>query len=197
MKKYLIIILFVFITFDILADSWLPPSTKTYYSENKEYMLRVFPTKIPDKYWDWESSSKRKKKRFEAKDTTIIKCHAILYKLDSQDSIQVWNKFLINRTAPSDVIVANDGSSIATFDNWHSLGYGIVFTIYNEKGEVENNYKLEDFSPYEIDDYMHSVSSIWWKCGAKYIDINRIEICCSVEEESKDIHYNLKSKEFE
>ncbi|MGV8135761.1 MAG: hypothetical protein AB2L20_11140 [Mangrovibacterium sp.] len=32
---------------------------------------------------------------------------------------------MINQISPVVAIVANDGSSVVTFDNWHSNGYGI------------------------------------------------------------------------
>ena len=58
-------------------------------------------------------------------------------------------------------------------------------------------YQLEDFSPFPINEYKASVSSIWWNCGAKYIDNQTIEICFLNESKiSKTRQYNLTTKEF-
>jgi len=196
MKKYLLAALSLIIVYNLYADTWQPPTIKTYFSQNGKYMIKVIPTEYPDKYWDWKQS--KEKKKYSKSDTTLIPCHAILYHIYKNDTIHIWNKPLVNRVAPISAIVANDGSSIATFDNWSNLGYGNdVFVIYNENGELINKYELEFFSPFDIDDYMISVSSIWWRCGEKYSKSGLIEICCATAESEKLIYYNIQTKEFE
>jgi hypothetical protein len=134
----------------------------------------------------------------EVSHTILTFCHAILYKIENSDTTEVWNKKLTNAIMPEFVIVANDGSSIVTFDNWSSLGYGPdVMVTYDRNGILIKKYKLEDFSPFPINDYLHSVSSIWWNCGAKYIDNQTIQICFQDEKKAiKTKQYNLTTGEF-
>jgi hypothetical protein len=148
-------------------------------------MLRVFPTEIPENYSKWKAAKPKKKEKFAPKDTTIILCHAILFKTTDSDTTVIWEKKLINQISPVVVIVSNNGSSVVTFDNWYSNGYGIdVMVVYNQTGGLVKRYKLEDFSPIPINDFKMSISSLWWRCGVKYIDINTVEICFRDESEN-------------
>ena len=70
-------------------------------------------------------TSKIFQKKISETYTTIILCHAILNKIESPDTIEIWNKKLINPIMPVHVIVTNDGKSIVIFDNWYSMGYGL------------------------------------------------------------------------
>jgi hypothetical protein len=198
MKKYLIISIILGISNYVFADSWRMPTIESYYSENGMFMLKVFPTKYPDKYWDWMSAKPNKKNKFSAQDTTIDLCHATLFRIENNDTIKIWNKKLINEMAPVNVIVANDGSSITTFDNWGSMGYGLnVMAVYDSKGGLLTRYKLEEFSPIPINEFMMTISSIWWRCDAKYIDCNTIEICFKAENDSmKKLRYFVDENRF-
>ena len=44
---------------------------------------------------------------------------------------------------------------------------------------------LEDISPFPINTYSRSVSSLWWRYDAKFLDKSRIEICFVDENETK------------
>jgi hypothetical protein len=69
-----------------------------------------------------------------------------------------------------------------TFDNWYSMGYGVdVLAIYDDKGMLLKRHMLEDISPFPINTYGRSISSIWWRCGQKFIDDNEVEICFKKE----------------
>ena len=132
-------------------------------------------------------------------DTTITPCKAELYKIIGTDSVLIWRSNLLNDICPVHALVANDGSSIATFDNWYSSGYGFnTLVIYNDKGQAKKTYKLEEISPFPLNEYMKSISSLHWNGGELYIDNNRIEITFLTENKSiaKRI-YNLKKLEFE
>jgi TonB family protein len=67
-------------------------------------------------------------------------------------------------------LVANDGS-LATFDNWHSMGYGDdVIAIYRRDGSLVRKFALSDLmSEDDILWLSRSVSSIWWS-GKHRID---------------------------
>ena len=165
------------------TDSWLPPKVETYYSRNREYKLIVTPKLTPSKYYRYSSKNNkhpkskrilRKKEKFMQ---MIIPCTAELYKRSETGSILIWKKPLLNDVCPVYAIVASDGSSVVTFDNWHSMGYGEnVFVVYDENGEAKKSYELEEISPFPLNDYKITRSSIHWLSGAGFFDNERIEI---------------------
>jgi hypothetical protein len=106
----------------LLGDVWSEPTIRKYYSINGLYMLKVIPTQIPPKYYYWLSAKPKKKARFSPSDTTINYCHAIYYKINKSDTIELWNKKLINNIMPIQVLLADNGESFVTFDNWSSMG---------------------------------------------------------------------------
>jgi hypothetical protein len=209
---YFFIVIGILLPLIVEADVWNAPSVKTYYSENKKYKLVVTPQIIPDKYYEWyyyknkhpqTKKILRKQGKFmqniSEQDTVLIPCTAELFKLNVIDSTLLWKKPLLNYTCPVYAIVANDGSSVATFDNWYSTGYGVnVFVVYNEKGEAKKTYKLEEITPYPLNDYSRSISSIHWNNEVKYIDNERIKIIFETEDKkhTKRI-YDLQQLEFE
>src|SRR5690554_1124929 len=199
--KIILILMFVIgLNIDSFADTWRNPEITDYYSENGLYMLRVFPSEIPENYSKWKVAKQKKKEKFSAKDTTIIKCHAILFKTTDSDTTIIWEQKLINQISPVFAIIANDGSSIVTFDNWYSYGYGIdVMVAYDEAGGLIERYKLEEFSPIPINEFQMSISSLWlwWRCGVKYIDNNTVEICFRHENGNiKRSRYYVDEKRF-
>ncbi|WP_154670986.1 hypothetical protein [Proteiniphilum saccharofermentans] len=196
--RFVLLFILVFFAGTIHSDVWDPPSIKSYKSENGQFLLKVYPTEIPENYSKWLSAKPKKKSKFSAEDTAIVHCHAILYEIYNSDTIKIWDKKLINRFAPNFVIVANDGKSIVTFDNWSSLGYGVdVMVTYDESGNMVKRYNLEEFSPFPINNYSLSITSIWWLCGAKYISNDEIEICFSDDKDNTETRiYNLSTKEF-
>jgi hypothetical protein len=210
---YVLILSGLLISIKAKADIWDNPRVKIYYSENKEFKLIITPKKTSDKYylWDYYKSNKppqtkkilKKKEKFmrniSEQDTIRIPCTAELYKINGADSVLIWKRPLLNEVCPVYVIVANDGSSIATFDNWYSIGYGVnVFVVYDEKGNATKTYKLEEISPFPLNDYSMSISSLFWRKDVQYIDDERIEIIFETNDNktTKRI-YNLKRLEFE
>lgn len=195
------------------ADIWENPSVKTYYSENKEFKLIVTPKITSDKYylWDFYKSNKhpqtkkilRKKEKFmqsiSQHDTILIPCTGELYRINGTDSILIWKRTLLNDVCPVNVLVANDGSSIATFDNWYSTGYGVnVFVVYDVTGNAKKTYKLEEISPFPLNDYMMSISSLHWNKGVRYVDNVKIEISFVTRNNRQMIRiYNVKNLAFE
>ncbi len=212
---YLIVILLgLLVPMVTKADIWPTPKVKTYYSENKAFKLVIRPRKVSPKYDTWDyyqhcpkqphtKKFLRQKKRFmrkiTAQDTILTPCTATLYQINGQDSTLVWEQALLNKISPTDAIVANDGSSIATFDNWYSKGYGEhVFVIYNQDGLPQKTYKLEDISPFSLNDYEMSISSTHWYAERRYIDNKRIEIIfIAAEGKTKRRIYNIEKLDFE
>jgi hypothetical protein len=140
------------------------------------------------------AASPRKKKRFTARDTTLIPCHAFMYKRTSDGDSLIWEEQLINVVAPQYVIVADQGTYMITFDNWFSVGYGVdVMVVYDQKGRLLKRHMLEDISPFPINTYTLSISSLWWRCGQKILDDNTLEICFMNKDDEKLTRlYNLK-----
>ena len=198
--KNLVVLIFIFLIqqTSISADVWPPASIKVFKSDNGRFFLKVFPTIIPENYYRWHMATAKRKSRFKEKDTTIVLCHAIFSKIEGNDTVEIWNKRLINSYSPVYVIIADDGRSIVTFDNWGNIGYGLdVMVIYNESGGLVRRYRLEDFSPFPINEYPMSISSIYWRCWAKYLDNKSVEICFQPEKGEKKIRrYNLDILEF-
>lgn len=219
MKRLLRYPLYVFVFAGLLfstitkGDTWNRPGVKKYYSENMEFKLIVSPSKTPDKYYQWDNYKKnkhpqtkkvlRKKEKFmkgiSDQDTILIPCTAELYRMKENDSILIWKRPLLNEVCPANAIVANDGSSIATFDNWYFKGYGVnVFVVYDNKGNAKKTYKLEEISPFPLNDYPMSITSLHWYRRVKYIDIERIEIVFRADDErEKKKIYNINKLEFE
>jgi len=210
---YVLILLGLFVSMIAKADTWDNPGIKTYYSENKEFKLIITPKKTSDKYylWDYYKTNKhpqtkkilKQKEKFmrsiSEHDTIRIPCTGELYQINGTDSVLIWKRPLLNEVCPVYAIVANDGSSIVTFDNWYSTGYGVnVFVVYDENGNAKKTYKLEEISPFPLNDYSMSISSLYWKKDVRYIDNDRIEIIFETDENktTKRI-YNLKRLEFE
>lgn len=199
MRIYLITLVIAFIGYESKADSWPPPKITDYYNSDKSYFVRIVPRTVPEKYWDWLEAKPEQRKKFSPADTTIIHCHAIMYKKTKSGDSLVWKKKLINEIAPVSAFVSNDAAFLVTFDNWHSMGYGVdVMAYYDNQGNLIKRHMLEDISPFPINTYSRSVSSIWWRCGANFLDKQRLEICFVDENEktAKKI-YNLNEKRVE
>ena len=212
-QRYVLVIFGILIPLVSKADIWESPKVSTYYSENREYKLVVTPRIISDKYYGWcfynndkhpqTKNFLRQKEKFMKKitpqDTILIPCTAELYRIKETDTVQIWKKPLLNNVSPEHAIVSNDGSSIATFDNWYSRGYGVnVFVVYNEKGEAKRTYKLDEITPFPLNDYMMTISSLHWLKETKFIDNDRIEIVFKTKNNlQKRRIYNTKSFEFD
>jgi hypothetical protein len=166
-----------------------------------------------DKYylWDYYKTNRhpqtkkilRKKEKFmrniSDQDTILIPCTAELYRMKGTDSVLIWEKTLLNDVCPVYAIISNDGTSIATFDNWYSRGYGEnVFVVYNEKGEAKRTYKLEEITPFPLNDYLMSISSIIWRDTVEYVENDKIELIFETRDKrKKTMIYNTKKLELE
>lgn len=84
---------------------------------------------------------------------------------DAGQWTRLWSFTLTNEVAPVDALIADGGQYLVTFDNWHSMGYGLnVVAIHDEQGKLIRALALSDILSA---DYIlaldHSVSSIWWR----------------------------------
>ena len=70
---------------------------------------------------------------------------------------------LANHWMPVDTFLFDDGSLLA-LDNWHSLGYDKVATLYDRSGKQRWSKTLAELLGQAfVDRAPHSVSSIWWR----------------------------------
>jgi hypothetical protein len=161
LKKSLCSILFAVIsTANVFANFWESPKIITTYSENKEYMLMIYPREYPNDYFS--AKYQRQLKKGMVKDT-VKPCHAVLYHIVNTDTIEIWNKPLVNAVSPVKAIVANDGKSVITInDFWHSKGYAHTFVVYGEDGALIKDYELKEISPFPLEQYFSSRQSIHW-----------------------------------
>lgn len=198
-KAILFLIFILVCSHQATADTWASPKIKDYYNTDSTFYARIVPTTIPDKYSQWRNASIKKKKKFSPKDTLIVPCYAIMYKRTKNGDSLIWQKKLINRIAPMTALVSSDGSYLVTFDNWSSLGYGVdVMAYYDRGGNLIKRHMLEDISPFPINTFRITTSSIWWSCGQKFIDYKRIQLCFIDEKEvMQERTYNLEEKEIE
>ncbi|GAB2495038.1 hypothetical protein [Arenimonas alkanexedens] len=93
----------------------------------------------------------------------------------------VWLAPLVNWYAPVEVLVADQGDFVVTFDNWASLGIGDdVVVIYDARGKVAASLGLDDILPTSIIEALpRSSSSIWWG-GEHRFDASGKEVLLAV-----------------
>ena len=95
---------------------------------------------------------------------------------------------LTNEVAPVDALIADGGQYLVTFDNWHSMGYGLnVVAIHDGQGQLIRALALSDIlSADYIIALDHSVSSIWWRGEPHLTPTGLLIIPIVVPGETKD-----------
>ena len=100
------------------ADSWPPPSTKTYESQNGKYVFRVTP--------NWGE-----------KPPQIGTCRGQLYRRENDELEIQWERPLINNIAPIRAYVADSGEYVVTIGEWGNFEeFPVVF--YEHHGFLVN-----------------------------------------------------------
>ncbi|MBD58793.1 MAG: hypothetical protein CL808_01540 [Citromicrobium sp.] len=153
-----------------LADSWAPPRTQVVLSQNETYRLTIEPSPIDSalQYFSEEVEAREAGEKVERPGPI-----ALLERRANDGSwSQVWLTRLVNNVSPVSALVADDGSHIVTFDNWHSVGFGEhVIVIYNARGELIRSIQLSDFLPQAyIDALPTSTSSMRWSHDKRLTD---------------------------
>lgn len=149
---------------DTRADSWAAPHTSNYDSTGGEYRLTTIPP--------GESGNPER-------DRTRARCLGRLQHKEKDGTyVTVWEKPLSNSVSPVSALVSQDGKSVVTFDNWHSMGHGKnAVVLYGPGGKLIRELALHDFlSPAEVDRLTRSVSSIWWGSGHALDEKNGVVI---------------------
>jgi hypothetical protein len=130
------------------ADSWMAPTEQDYYSANEAYFLHVVPGDGSTPAW------------------------GTLYQaFPARDAQELWSRELVNPYAPYQVLVADSGGYVVTFDEWGGVGYGPnVVVAYGPGGQTLWKFALEDLlTEEELAAVPHTISSRWWRAG-KYIN---------------------------
>ena len=152
--KHIVCILFLVSALHASADSWALPTAQTVVSEKGHYIAKIIPA-------DFKSKSPDK--------------HAIarIYKYDEQSDtyIKYREQDLVNKMMPVYTLIL-DNSQIITFDEWHSVGIGKnVIVVYGENGKFLKNFPLDRIAyKFEIKKFKRSVSSIYWRGNAHYVE---------------------------
>lgn len=153
------------------ADTWSLPGTSSYLSDNGRFCFVTVPSGDTLK-----SAYLPEGLRFEHPDDVEASPDSalgILYEL-APDSVYrpLWRQNLVNIIEPVGALVHDEGKWAATFDNWHSKGYGDnVVVIYGADGRLVRALRLKEMFPADkIEGFMHSSSSIWWLCSAEFDD---------------------------
>lgn len=176
----------------INANQWEVPKKQKYYSLNKRYYVEVVPRK-PVKGNNTESTGAvSEEKNNYAKGT--------LFKQKESGSYRKLHSFrLVNEVSPAEVIVSNDGSYIATFDNFYTSGYGPeAVVIYRSGGSVVRQLALEDFlTENDIATLPGSNYSRWWGRGHYFEEKTNLLVLRIVSgNESPGVFYDLKGAKF-
>jgi hypothetical protein len=138
-----------------MADSWADSAPVTVQSANGQYRLFITPGRMNHNI------------------EKEVPCLAELSERDSQGSYRKIRIFpLANEEMPVSVRITDDGSRIATIDNWGHTGYGKVVTIYDAHGQQLSSMGLgRIMSKDDVDRYTFaSVTSIHWLRGTPYLD---------------------------
>lgn len=148
----------------VLADTWLPPTVKQYYSAERDVRFTVVPRGLSSPLAYFEDLVGGRENAGQAENGEAI-ARGVLEERTGADSWEkVWAGPLVNDVSPVSAMVAPNGQHVVTFDNWHSIGRGQhVIVIYDRQGRVIRSLELSDIIPPEwIRGLRHSVSSTSW-----------------------------------
>jgi hypothetical protein len=146
------------------ADSWLPATVTSYFSEDKNVRVTVTPRALEDALAYFSDKVDGKEPAGQRRGGND-KANVLLEKLGPDGKWHsLWQRPLLNDVAPVEVLVSKTGKFVVTFDNWHSTGYGDnVVVIYGEEGQLVRSMQLTDFLPKELVKALpSSVSSLHW-----------------------------------
>ena len=169
------------------ADSWAMPERSVTYSANKQFRLTVDPRQLSGQLGYFSDKVKGREPAGQAKSGAQTAV-ATLDRRDGARWARVWQAPLVNDVAPVESLVSDDGKTVVTFDNWHSMGYGDdAVVVYDEMGAKRRQFALADFMPESmIKAAGHSVSSIHWRGLPRFAADGKVEIPLRIRQWSND-----------
>lgn len=156
------------------ADSWMLPSRATYMSCGGNTRVIVTPRDLESQLAYFEDKVSNAEPAGQ-EDKGVRAATARLERLSGKRWQMVWEKKIVNDVAPVMAIVRDDGEYVATFDDWHGVGYGPnAVVVYGHGGERIRSFSLSDILPnFYIEALPHSVSSIHWRGLPRFSDDGR------------------------
>ena len=185
-----------------VADSWRLPTRKTFYSKNRRFAVAIVPKQLAGQLEYFEDKVQERPDAGAAEGVPNNWPRAFVYSVHPNNELNLVTEFkLVNEVAPVTALVSDDGRYLATFDNWHSLGYGDdTIVIYRTDGALVRSLSLEDvLTTNDIEVLPRSISSIHWG-GEHYIDegnqllVLRIQRCTGFDrclEKSAEVAIHL------
>jgi hypothetical protein len=146
------------------ADTWSPATVKTYESSSGDLRFTVTPRDIMGPLAYFEDKVEGVEPAGQAPGGPQHAQGRLERRNPSGQWEPVWDKPLVNDVSPVSALISDSGAYVATFDNWHSTGWGgDAVVIYNAQGEMVRSMGLTDFlpQPYFVA-LPRTVSSIWW-----------------------------------
>ncbi|MEO9469596.1 hypothetical protein [Parasphingorhabdus sp.] len=173
LKLLLIVMTTAFLVSPARADSWSPPSTKVFQSQDGKSRVTVSPRDLESQLEYFKDKIKDQENPGLPANAKNSKASAIIEVLSDAGKWEMsWQVDLVNEIAPVSVYLSNDTKYLVTFDNWHSIGYGPSTIVYYERGAgLKRQYDLNEFLPdYYLKALPRSVSSRSWRKGDAVFD---------------------------
>lgn len=167
------------------ADSWMPPTTKTYTSCAAEARVTITPRGLESQIDYFDDNIGKIAPSGQKKGGARVAIARLEQLVGSRWQV-VWEHQIANDVAPVWALVRDDGGYAVTFDDWYGTGYGPnVVVIYGSDGRLIRSLTLSDIVPADyIKALPHSVSSIQWRGDPRFsADGERIVIPVTIPSE--------------
>ena len=157
----------------VCGDSWMAPTEKDYFSENRKFVSHVTPSSVRNGCWMYITPPKGDKDApasDAAADKGNIKPLLEVFEIKDSERVLLWKCEMSNKYAPTEVYTSDDGRYVVTNNEWGSIGYGdCVMAFYNKDGLIKKHsvesilHLPEGIDERKLYDLMpHSVSSRYW-----------------------------------
>lgn len=168
------------------ADSWLPPKVQSHESADGNWKLTIYPRGLTSQLDYFKDKVDGKSNAGGIPGDSQASPIGHMQRKQGGRWLTAWKAPLVNDVSPVEAVVSNDGTT-ATFDNWHSVGWGDdAVVLYAADGRQIRKFGLSAFLPrHYINAVPRSVSSIHWR-GKPRIDEARRELVIPVVVPSED-----------